>query len=65
MNPNCGPCLGSHEGILTAGEVCIASQNRNFRGRMGSRDADIYVASPTTVAASALKGQISDCREYF
>ncbi|MDI7258833.1 MAG: 3-isopropylmalate dehydratase large subunit [Thermodesulfobacteriota bacterium] len=65
MNPNCGPCLGSHGGIIGAGEVCIASQNRNFRGRMGSRDSEIYVASPATVAASALRGQIADCREFL
>ncbi len=65
MNANCGPCLGVHQGILGPGEVCIASQNRNFRGRMGSRDAEIYVASPATVAASAIKGQISDCRQFL
>jgi homoaconitase/3-isopropylmalate dehydratase large subunit len=65
MNPNCGPCLGSHERIMGPGEVCITSQNRNFRGRMGSRDSEIYIASPATVAASALLGQIADCREFL
>lgn len=63
--PGCAACLGTHEGILGPGEVCISSTNRNFKGRMGSGEASLYLASPATVAASLVEGYITDPRPYL
>jgi 3-isopropylmalate/(R)-2-methylmalate dehydratase large subunit len=61
----CGACAGYGAGVLADGEVGIASTARNFKGRMGSAKADVYLASPYTVAASAVKGEIADPREFL
>jgi 3-isopropylmalate/(R)-2-methylmalate dehydratase large subunit len=63
LNANCGPCMGNHEGALAPGEKALSSANRNFKGRMGCKEAEIYLGSPASCAAAAITGEICDVRE--
>ena len=63
--PTCGPCLGGYMGILAAGERCVSTTNRNFVGRMGHPESEVYLASPYVAAASAVTGKISQPQDIM
>ncbi len=65
MNANCGPCMGNHAGIPASGEVSLSTSNRNFRGRQGNVESEVYLCSPLTAAASAIAGEIADFRDVL
>jgi 3-isopropylmalate/(R)-2-methylmalate dehydratase large subunit len=65
LAPSCGACLGLHSGALASGEKCLSTTNRNFIGRMGSKESEVYLSSPATAAVSAIEGRIADPREFF
>ena len=64
MNTGCGPCMGNHEGVPAEGEVVLATNNRNYRGRLGNRDSEVYLSSPLVAAPSAITGTITDPRTH-
>jgi 3-isopropylmalate/(R)-2-methylmalate dehydratase large subunit len=64
LAPTCGACVGLHSGVIAAHERCVSTTNRNFKGRMGSYDSEVYLASAATVAACAIEGRLADPRNH-